>query len=156
MRTDKGAATAAFVCILFFCVSTSWTQQAGQLPLPKEGDYVAHDFHFKSGETLQELRIHYAAFGTPTRDARGRVTNAVLILHGTSGSGAQFLAPQFAGVLLGPGQLLDITHYYVILPDNIGYGKSSKPSDGMHAHFPRTITTTWSSSSTICSKKDSV
>ena len=71
------------------------------------------------------------------RDAKGTVTNAVLLLHGTSGSGEQFLAPQFAGVLFGPGQLLDITRYYVILPDNIGHGKSSKPSDGMRAHFPR-------------------
>ena len=81
--------------------------------------------------------MHYATFGTPMRDAKGRVTNAVLILHGTSGSGEQFLAPQFAGVLFGPGQLLDIARYYVILVDDIGHGKSSKPSDGMHAHFPQ-------------------
>jgi homoserine O-acetyltransferase/O-succinyltransferase len=111
-------------------------QQQSQLPTPKEGDYVSHDFHFKSGETLPELRIHYATFGTPVRDAKGRVTNAVLLLHGTSGSGRQFLAPQFANVLYGPGQPLDIARYYVILVDNIGHGKSSKPSDGMRAHFP--------------------
>jgi homoserine O-acetyltransferase len=111
--------------------------QPSQLPSPKEGDYVSHDFHFKSGDTLPELRMHYATFGTPTHDANGRVTNAVLLLHGTSGTGAQFLAPQFAGVLFGPGQLLDITRYYVILVDNVGHGKSSKPSDGMHAHFPQ-------------------
>ena len=78
-----------------------------------------------------------ATFGSPVRNANGHVTNAVLLLHGTSGTGAQFLAPQFAGVLFGPGQLLDVTRYYVILPDNIGHGKSSKPSDGMHAHFPQ-------------------
>src|ERR1700675_1239273 len=81
--------------------------------------------------------MYYATFGTPTRDAKGKVTNAVLLLHGTSGTGEQFLAAQFAGVLFGPGQLLDVTRYYVILPDNIGHGKSSKPSDGMHAHFPQ-------------------
>src|SRR6202034_2550036 len=100
-------------------------------------DYVSRNFHFKSGETLPELRMHYASFGSPVRDANGRVTNAVLLLHGTSGAGEQFLAPQFAGVLFGPGQLLDITRYYIILPDNIGHGKSSKPSDGLHAHFPQ-------------------
>ena len=112
-------------------------QQSNHLPAPKQGDYISHNFHFKSGETLPELRMHYATFGTPARDAGGRVTNAVLLLHGTSGTGEQFLAPQFANVLLGPGQLLDITRYYVILPDNIGHGKSSKPSDGLHAHFPQ-------------------
>jgi homoserine O-acetyltransferase/O-succinyltransferase len=116
--------------------SILYGQQANQLPKPQGGDYVSRDFHFKSGETLPELRLHYATFGTPERDARGGVTNAVLLLHGTSGSGEQFLAPQFAGVLFGPGQLLDITKYYVILPDNIGHGKSSKPSDGMRMHFP--------------------
>jgi homoserine O-acetyltransferase len=110
---------------------------AAQTYKPVEGDYIAHDFQFKSGETLPELRLHYRTLGTPTRDASGRVTNAVLILHGTGGWGGNFLAPQFAGVLYGPGQLLDITHYYIILTDNIGHGKSSKPSDGMHAHFPQ-------------------
>src|SRR5271170_7446065 len=104
---------------------------------PLEGDYVAHDFHFKSGETLPELRMHYRTLGTPARDANGRVTNAVLILHGTGGWGGNFLAPQFAGVLYGSSELLDITRYYIIMPDNIGHGKSSKPSDGMHAHFPK-------------------
>ncbi len=116
-------------------------QQSAQLPpgvpQPQESDYIAHDFHFKSGETLAELRIHYLTLGKPTRDASGRVTNGVLILHGTGGSGRQFLAPQFAGALFGPGQLLDVSRYYVILPDNIGHGKSSKPSDGMHAQFPQ-------------------
>jgi len=104
---------------------------------PVEGDYVAHDFHFKSGETLPELRLHYRTLGTPNRDANARVTNAVLILHGTGGWGGNFLAPQFAGVLYGPGQLLDISRYYIIMADNIGHGQSSKPSDGMHAHFPQ-------------------
>jgi homoserine O-acetyltransferase len=105
--------------------------------MPQEGDYVARDFHFRSGETLPELRLHYRTFGKPARDAQGRVTNAVLILHGTGGSGRQFLQPNFAGVLFGPGQLLDTGRYFVILPDNIGHGSSSKPSDGMRAHFPQ-------------------
>src|ERR1700723_3515573 len=110
---------------------------AAQTYKPVEGDFIAHDFHFKSGETLPELHLHYRTLGTPTRDANGRVTNAVLILHGTGGWGGNFLVPQFAGVLYGSGQLLDITRYYIILPDSIGHGKSSKPSDGMHAHFPK-------------------
>ena len=101
-----------------------------------EADYVARDFQFKSGEKLAELKLHYRTLGKPERDAKGRVTNAILILHGTGGSGAQFLQPQFADELFGPGQLLDVNRYFIILPDGIGHGKSSKPSDGMHAHFP--------------------
>lgn len=134
--SNRAVRLGFFVVILFggFAV---FGQQSSQLPEPKEGHYVSHDFHFKSGETLAELVMHYATLGTPVRDASGRVTNAVLLLHGTTGSGKQFLVPQFAGVLFGPGQLLDITRYYIILPDNIGHGESSKPSDGMHAHFPQ-------------------
>jgi homoserine O-acetyltransferase/O-succinyltransferase len=105
--------------------------------VPAEGEYIARDFHFKTGETLPELRLHYFTFGKPVKDASGKVTNAVLILHATGASGRQFLAPQFADVLFGPGQLLDTTRYFIILPDNIGHGKSSKPSDGMRAHFPQ-------------------
>jgi homoserine O-acetyltransferase len=110
---------------------------APALPAPQEGDYVAHDFHFRSGEIMPELRLHYRTFGKPARDQNGRVSNAVLIMHGTGGSGKQFLQPQFAGVLFGPGQLLDITRYFIILPDDIGHGQSSKPSDGLHARFPQ-------------------
>ncbi|HTS38376.1 MAG TPA: alpha/beta fold hydrolase [Candidatus Solibacter sp.] len=102
-----------------------------------EGDYTARAFKFHNGEQLPELRLHYRTLGQPARDAGGHVTNAVLLLHGTGGSGAQFLAPQFANELFGPGQPLDITHYFIISPDGIGHGKSSKPSDGMHAHFPQ-------------------
>jgi homoserine O-acetyltransferase len=101
-----------------------------------DGDFVVHDFHFASGETLAELRLHYTTLGTPQRDAHGHVTNAVLILHGTGGDGRQFLRPQFADELYGPGQPLDISRYFIILPDGIGHGRSSKPSDGAHAHFP--------------------
>src|SRR3989454_837587 len=103
---------------------------------PVEGDYVIKDFRFASGESLPDLRLHYATFGRPERDARGVVKNAVLILHGTGGSGRQFLRDVFAGVLFGPGQLLDSARYYIILPDGIGHGRSSKPSDGLHARFP--------------------
>jgi homoserine O-acetyltransferase len=102
-----------------------------------EGDAVLRDFRFRSGEHLAELRIHYATLGTPHRDARGVIDNAVMILHGTGGSGRQFLAPQFAGELYGPGQPLDVARFYVILPDDIGHGRSSKPSDGLRMHFPR-------------------
>ena len=103
----------------------------------KEADFIVRDFAFVSGEKLPELRIHYTTLGKPHRDAKGRVDNAVLVLHGTGGTGKQFLQPQFADRLYGPGQPLDITKYYVILPDGIGHGKSSKPSDGLHARFPR-------------------
>src|SRR5438046_8365252 len=81
------------------------------------------------------MRLHYTTLGNAVRDAQGRVTNAVLILHGTGGTGHQFLSPIFAGELFGPGQLLDAARYYIILPDGIGHGKSSKPSDGLHARF---------------------
>jgi homoserine O-acetyltransferase len=106
-------------------------------PAPQEGDYVVHDFHFQSGESLSEVRLHYYTLGKQAKDASGRTTNAVLILHGTGGSGGSFLRPIFAGELFGPGQLLDATKYFIILPDNVGHGKSSKPSDGLHAHFPQ-------------------
>ncbi|RJF91564.1 alpha/beta fold hydrolase [Sphingomonas cavernae] len=103
----------------------------------KEADAVLKNFTFRSGEKLGELRIHYTTLGTPHRGAKGEIDNAVMVLHGTGGSGKQFLSPQFAGELYGPGQPLDITRYYVILPDNIGHGASSKPSDGMKMAFPK-------------------
>lgn len=102
-----------------------------------EGEYVVHDFRFASGEMLPELRVHYTTLGKPRRDARGRIDNAVLILHGTGGSGRNFLLDRFGGVLFGKGQLLDANRYYIILPDGIGHGNSSKPSDGLHARFPQ-------------------
>jgi homoserine O-acetyltransferase len=104
---------------------------------PRQGaDATLRNFHFADGESLSSLRIHYIALGKAERDAHGRVANAVLILHGTTGAGSGFLSRNFAGELFGPGQLLDTSRYYVILPDGIGHGGSSKPSDGMHAHFP--------------------
>src|SRR6266849_9239011 len=100
------------------------------------GGFTIRNFYFASGETLSQLRMHYRTLGHPHRGASGTVTNAVLILHGTGGTGAQFLAPVFAGELFGPGQPLDTTTHYLILPDNIGHGGSAKPSDGLHARFP--------------------
>jgi len=98
--------------------------------------FLIDNFRFASGETLPRLRLHYRTIGRPRRDASGVVRNAVLILHGTGGSGGQFLSPLFAGELYGAGQPLDTTVYYLILPDNIGHGRSSRPSDGLHARFP--------------------
>ncbi len=106
-------------------------------PTPTESDFTIHDFHFRSGETLPELHIHYTTLGKPIKNSAGHTTNAVLILHGTGGDGRGFLRPIFAGVLFGPGQLLDATKYFIILPDNIGHGRSSKPSAGLRAHFPQ-------------------
>ncbi len=105
-------------------------------PAPVEGDYVIPNFRFRSGEVLPELKIHYRTIGTPKMNSSGVVQNAVLIGHGTGGAGTQFLSPQFANVLFGPGQLLDASRYFIVLADGIGHGGSSKPSDGLHAHFP--------------------
>jgi len=104
---------------------------------PAEADFVLKDFQFRSGGRLPELRIHYRTFGTPQRDAQGVVRNAVLIMHGTGGSGASLIRPEFAGELFRAGGVLDVSRYFVILPDGIGHGRSSKPSDGLRARFPR-------------------
>ncbi|MBV8684990.1 MAG: alpha/beta fold hydrolase [Caulobacteraceae bacterium] len=122
----------ALAVSLVAAASTAFAAQT-----PKQADFVIHDFVFRSGERLPELKIHYRTLGEPRRDASGKIVNAVLVLHGTGGSGAQFLRPQFADELYGPGQLLDVSRYYVILPDDIGHGDSSKPSDGMRMRFPK-------------------
>lgn len=127
----------ASICLPLLLLTWATAALAQGLPPATEGDFVVQNFHFHSGEVLPSLKLHYTTFGTPQRDATGRVTNGVMVLHGTTGSGKQFVSPQFAGVLFGPGQLLDATRYYIILPDGIGHGQSSKPSDGMHAAFPR-------------------
>jgi len=110
---------------------------AADYPAPTESDFTIRDVKFASGETLPELRLHYRTLGKPEKDAQGKTTNAVLIMHGTTGSGAQFIRPEFAGELFGKDQPLDATKFFIVLPDGIGHGKSSKPSDGMHAKFPR-------------------
>ena len=102
-----------------------------------EQDVILKDFRFRDGESLPKLKIHVTTLGSPHRNAAGQIDNAVMVLHGTGGTGKQFLQPQFADELYGPGQPLDIRKYWIILPDNIGHGGSSKPSDGMRMHFPK-------------------
>jgi homoserine O-acetyltransferase/O-succinyltransferase len=124
-----------FALLLSLLAATSaWS---ADYPSPTESDYTIRDFKFASGETLPELRLHYRTLGKPEKDAQGKTTNAVLIMHGTTGSGAQFIRPEFAGELFGKDQPFDATKFFIVLPDGIGHGKSSKPSDGMHAKFPR-------------------
>jgi homoserine O-acetyltransferase len=110
---------------------------AGQSLNPAHGDFVIKDFRFTSGEVLPELRQHYRTLGKPQKDANGRVRNAVLIIHGTGGTGAQFETPVFADQLFVPGAVLDANRYFLIMPDAVGFGQSSKPSDGLRARFPR-------------------
>jgi homoserine O-acetyltransferase len=128
-------AFALIILVAMTLASSTLAQEMPKLDL-READFTISNFTFRSGETLPQLRIHYTTLGKPIRDASGRVTNAVLILHGTGGEGHQFLRAQFAGVLFRPGGLLDPAHMYVILPDDIGHGRSSKPSDGLRARFP--------------------
>jgi homoserine O-acetyltransferase len=109
---------------------------AADYPAPTEGDYTIRDFKFTSGETLPELRLHYRTLGKPAKDLQGKTTNAVLIVHGTTGSGAQFIRPEFAGELFGKDQPLDATKFFIVLPDGIGHGKSSKPRHGRSAVPP--------------------
>jgi homoserine O-acetyltransferase len=123
---------AALVPLLF----VSAVLQAADYPPPTEGDYSIKNFKFTSGEELPELRIHYRTLGKPEKDVQGHTRNAILIMHGTTGSGAQFLRPEFAGELFGKGQPLDAERFFIVLPDGIGHGKSSKPSDGLHGRFP--------------------
>ena len=118
------------------CLLSCRAVQAANYPDPVAGDYIVHDFRFATGEVLPELRLHYITIGTPVRNPAGQVTNAVLLLHGTTGTGSNFLRQDWAGTLFAPGQPLDATKYFLILPDSIGNGKSSKPSNGLRARFP--------------------
>jgi homoserine O-acetyltransferase len=120
------------VCLLAFAMVT----HAADYPAPVEADHVLRDFKFSNGAVLPELRLHYRTLGTPKKDSKGIVRNAIWIGHGTGGSGAQFIRAEFAGELFGAGQPLDATKYFIVLPDGIGHGKSSKPSDGLKAKFP--------------------
>jgi homoserine O-acetyltransferase len=133
IRRKSNLRLIAGLCLALFCV----TARAADYPPPVEGDYVIRDFTFASGEKLAELHLHYRTVGTPRKDSQGIVRNAVWIGHGTGGSGAQFIRPEFAGELFGAGQPLDATKYFIVLPDGIGHGQSSKPSDGLRAKFPR-------------------
>ena len=124
------------IFVILLSVLVASVARAADYPAPIEGDFTIRDFKFQSRETLPELRIHYRTLGKPEKDAQGKTTNAVLIMHGTTGSGAQFIRQEFAGELFGKDQPLDATKYFIVLPDGIGHSKSSKPSDGMHAKFP--------------------
>src|SRR6201999_3324083 len=115
--------------LLAFLAMTSLTALAADYPAPKQGDWIAKDFKFHTGETMPELRLHYTTVGEPSGQP-------VLVLHGSGGSAASMLTAAFAGELFGPGQPLDASKYYIIIPDGIGHGKSSKPSDGMKTAFP--------------------
>ena len=119
---NLGLKVGALFTLACFC-------HAADYPAPVEGDFSIKDFHFHSGETIPELKLHYTTVGNPSNPA-------VLIMHGTGGTGRAFLSAGFAGELFGPGQPLDATRYFIVLPDAIGHGKSSKPSDGLRAHFP--------------------
>ena len=109
---------------------TSFTAAAADYPAPRQGDWIARDFKFHSGETMPELRMHYTTVGEPGGQP-------VLVLHGSGGSAANMLTPTFAGELFGPGRPLDAAKYYIIIPDSLGHGQSSKPSDGMKTAFPK-------------------
>lgn len=142
--TFTGNKTAVMRYLLFLLLACTSAAQAQQNPSPTtypnqtEGDFKIKNFPFQSGETtLSQLNIHYTTLGQPVKDNTGKVINAILIMHGTTGSGSNFLSPLFAGNLFGPGQLLDASKYYIILPDGIGHGHSSKPSDGLHMRFPK-------------------
>ncbi|HEY6237002.1 MAG TPA: alpha/beta fold hydrolase [Candidatus Elarobacter sp.] len=122
-------ATANAAAVAQSAASPSWS-------VPADGTYVVPEFRFADGESMKNLRLHYVTLGMPHRNKAGHVDNAVLILHGTGGDTNQFLREQFAGVLFVPGGLLDASKYFIVITDGIGHGKSSKPSDGLHARFP--------------------
>ncbi|PYS47665.1 MAG: hypothetical protein DMG13_27295, partial [Acidobacteria bacterium] len=125
------------LCVLLLLSAFCWAQQdPSGYSQQFEGDWNVPDFTFHSGEKLAQLRLHYITLGSPVRDAAGHVRNAVLVLHGTGGIGRNFLSAEFGGELFRKGQPLDATRYYIILPDAIGTGKSSKPSDGLRMKFP--------------------
>jgi homoserine O-acetyltransferase len=127
-------------CILLITILSmvGTSAQAPAIAWPtQDGTYIIKNFRFGSGESLPELKLHYLTLGTPHKDAQGHINNAVLLLHGTNGSAHSLLNPVFANVLFGPGQPLDITKFFIILPDDIGHGQSSKPSDALHMRFPQ-------------------
>src|ERR1700720_1946220 len=134
VRTIQSILTAITILVAFAVGTPAQTRPTWPTT---DGTYTISNFRFGTGETLPELKLHYLTLGTPHRNAAGQVDNAVLLLHGTGGDAHSLLAPQFSTILFGPGQPLDITKYYLILPDDIGHGQSSKPSDGLHMRFPQ-------------------
>jgi homoserine O-acetyltransferase len=135
IRCLSSLALAAVFSIAAFAQINHFVPPKTHWPV-KNGDYVIHDFHFKSGESIPDLKLHYLTLGKPHRDSAGHTDNAVLLLHGTGGSAYSLLNPVFSDVLFGPGQPLDINKYFIILTDDIGHGESSKPSDGLRMKFP--------------------
>jgi homoserine O-acetyltransferase/O-succinyltransferase len=131
------AITLASMLAISLSPSVTHGQAASWARAGRQGDHIVRNFRFKSGETMPELRLHYTTLGTPRKDARGIVRNAVMILHGTGGAGRSFMSNGYAGELFAPGKLLDSSKYFIVLPDGIGHGGSSKPSDGLHAKFPK-------------------
>ncbi len=129
------AYTTVLAC-LFLALGSLEAAAQSAYPSPVEADFIARNFRFASGETLADVKLHYRTIGTPRKGADGVVRNAVLILHGTGGSGRGFVTEGYAGRLFGKGQLLDAERYFIILPDNVGHGQSSKPSDGLRMKFP--------------------
>jgi homoserine O-acetyltransferase len=129
------AAVAVFVALHINAIAQTPPQAAA--PAMAEGNYIVRNYTFRSGESLPEVRLHYRTFGAPHKNASGVVDNAVLVTHGTGGTGAQFVSRNFSGELFGAGQPLDATKFFIILPDGVGHGGSSKPSDGLRAKFPR-------------------
>ena len=127
---------AVSIAVLFYCGATSAQSAPPAYPNQKEDTFVATNFKFQTGEVFPEIKLHYITVGTPHRNAQGEIDNAVLLLHGTTGTGKNYLSPSLGGQLFGSGQPLDATKYYLIMPDGIGRGGSSKPSDGMRAKFP--------------------
>ncbi len=128
---------ATLACLAVIAVSPLSAQPSGWARAGVRGDYIVRDFKFRSGEVLPELKLHYTTLGTPRKDAKGIVRNAILVLHGTGGAGSSFLSNTYAGELFGPGKLLDSSKFFIVLPDGIGHGGSSKPSDGLRAKFPK-------------------
>lgn len=136
MPTPRTALAATAIVWLAFAALSAQTPQPVTPPVT-EGDFIVRNYTFASGETMAEVKLHYRTLGTAQKGSDGRVTNAVWIGHGTGGTGTQFLSRNFAGELFGPGQPLDATRYFIILPDHIGHGASSKPSNGLRAKFPK-------------------
>jgi homoserine O-acetyltransferase len=134
MGADPNASSASRAARPHAAVAPSPTEPP--LPGEQEGDFVVRDYRFGTGEVLPEVRIHFTTIGTPHRDALGKIDNAILLLHGTMGRGRAFFADVFRGAMFGPGQPFDLGKYYVVLPDDLGHGRSTKPSEGLHGHFP--------------------
>jgi len=138
-RAGRGRWVSLAICLICAPTFATLLAQRGptNFPPPVQGDVVLKDFKFRSGESLPEVKMHYRTVGTLRKDAQGVAQNAVLVMHGTGGSGSTFVGATFGGELFGPGQPLDATKFYIVMPDDIGHGPSTRPSAGLHAKFPK-------------------